>query len=60
MNENKPKESPKIDNPSPQDFMSLVRKMYREEGIRPLSKALTEASMRWGEVQKERKISPKI
>lgn len=39
------------------DYLSLVKKLYREEGIRPLSKAMTRASKLWEGVKLKK---PKI
>lgn len=38
------------------DFLSLVRRVYVEKGVRPLSKALSEASRLWSEKEKKPEI----
>ncbi len=33
-------------------FLTLVKKKYREEGIKPLSRAMVEASEEWARLKK--------
>ena len=45
----------KPENPYSGDYLKLFNKVYKDKGIRPLSKAMVETSKLWKELKAKRK-----